>query len=91
MVCGVCALLRPASYFLGTTRLVPSRPWPPHRVAGRRRKGRCIAHFRACRVVGYHHLRGGLLALSVVRWFHPARSPFPEVPKRKKDPLLPVK
>lgn len=31
VTCG--ALLRPASYFLGTTRLVPSRPWPPHRAA----------------------------------------------------------
>lgn len=90
----MCALLRPASYFLGTTRLVPSRPWPPHRVADgeREKKGKMHCPFSSgmC-VVGITFFEVGSWPFSVVRWFQSAQPPFPEVPKRgKKDPLLPV-
>lgn len=83
------ALLRPAMYFLDTNRLVPSRPWPPHRVADGKRKGRCIARFRAGRVVGITIFEVGSWPFP---WFAGSNPPAPLFPKfrREKDPLLPV-
>lgn len=91
----MCALLRPASYLLVTSRLVPSRPWPPHRVAdgGKEKKKRedALPFSSGTCVVGITVFEVGSWPFSVVRWFQPAQPPFPEVPKRgKKDPLLPV-